>query len=233
MVKLTQLTRFCSANWAKPIALTGVVASLLLSALHLTPTASPAVAAPQLILGSGNVDSDKPRRPFMLETGMGETYGDQDLLGKFTLIYFGYTFCPDVCPTSMMTMTDILNQLGDDARAITPIFISVDPDRDTLAILRDYANAFHPKIIGMTGPKVMVDAAVDAYNARYKFIPSDDGDPMGYSVDHTASIAFVGPNGRIVTRFGHGKPLDEILFEIKATLSQHQKLVRTLKEKAE
>lgn len=233
MAQILRLSRLSPKKWVRKIVLSGIVASLALVGLQLTQSVSPAIAAPQLILGSGNVDSDKPRRPFMLETGMGETFGDQDLLGKFTLIYFGYTFCPDVCPTSMMTMTDILNQLGDDAKAITPIFISVDPDRDTLAILRDYANAFHPKIIGMTGPKVMVDAAVGAYNARYKFIPSDDGDPMGYSVDHTASIAFVGPNGRIVTRFGHGKPLDEILFEIKATLSQHQKLVRALKEKAE
>jgi protein SCO1/2 len=232
MIKLPHIPCSSPVRWMKSLVLTGAVAGLMFSVLHLTPFSSSAMAAPQLILGSGNVDSDKPRRAFLLETAMGETFGDQDLLGKFTLIYFGYTFCPDVCPTSMMTMTDILNQLGEDAKAITPIFISVDPDRDTLAILRDYSSAFHPKIIGMTGPKVMVDAAVDAYNARYKFIPSDDGDPMGYSVDHTASIAFVGPNGRIVTRFGHGKPLDEILFEIKATLSQHQKLVKTLKEKA-
>jgi protein SCO1/2 len=210
-----------------------MLASLVLTMPFLTASPHNVMAAPQLILGSGNVDSDKPRRPFMLETAMGETFGDQDLLGKFTLIYFGYTFCPDVCPTSMMTMTEILNNLGEDADAMTPIFISVDPKRDTLAILGDYAKAFHPKIIGMTGPKVMIDAAVGAYNARYKFIPSEDGDPLGYSVDHTASIAFVGPNGRIVTRFGHGKPVDEIVFEIKATLSQHQKLVKTLKAKAQ
>lgn len=232
MVFIPGFSRSLPKKWARHIAQANIAICLLLAGAQLSQPVSSAMAAPQLILGTGNVDSDKPRRPFMLETGMGETFGDQDLLGKFSIIYFGYTFCPDVCPTSMMTMTDILNQLGDDAKVITPIFISVDPDRDTLAILRDYANAFHPKIIGMTGPKVMIDAAVDAYNARYKFIPSEDGDPMGYSVDHTASIAFVGPNGRIVTRFGHGKPLDEILFEIRATLSQHQKLVKTLKEKA-
>ena len=209
-----------------------MLASMMLAAPFLSVTSHQAVAAPQLILGSGNVDSDKPRRPFMLETALGETFGDQDMLGKFSLIYFGYTFCPDVCPTSMMTMSEILTNLGEDADAITPIFISVDPKRDTLDILGDYSKAFHPKIIGMTGPKVMVDAAVDAYNARYKFMPSEDGDPLGYSVDHTASIAFVGPNGRIVTRFGHGKPVEEIVFEIKATLSQHQKLVKSLKAKA-
>ncbi|MCV6574958.1 MAG: SCO family protein [Cohaesibacter sp.] len=216
----------------RPIShvLTSFMACLFLS-FSLLSFSHPTMAAPQLILGSGTVESDKPRRAFLLETAMGETFGDQDLLGKFTLIYFGYTFCPDVCPTSMMTMTDILNKLGEDAKAITPVFISVDPKRDTLPLLRDYADAFHPKIIAMTGPQVMVDAAVGAYNARYKFIPSDDGDPLGYSVDHTASIAFVGPNGRIVTRFGHGKPLEEIIFEIRATFSQHQKLVKRLKEK--
>ncbi|MCT4656384.1 MAG: SCO family protein [Cohaesibacter sp.] len=219
-------------NWAKKGIMLSAAFGMAYAGAMVTLGHNSALAAPQLILGSGNVDSDKPRRPFMLETSMGDTFGDQDLLGKFTLIYFGYTFCPDVCPTSLMTLTEVLGELGDDARAMTPIFISVDPDRDSLPILHDYTTAFHPQIIGMTGPKVMVDAVVDAYNARYKFIPSDDGDPMGYSVDHTASMAFVGPNGRIVKRFGYGKPVEEIVFEIKAELSQHQKLVRTLKANA-
>lgn len=189
-------------------------------------------AGPQLILGSGNVDSGKQRRPFLLRTASGEAFGDQDMLGRFTLIYFGYTSCPDVCPTSLLTMAEVLDALGDDALAVTPLFITVDPKRDKAADLRDYTSAFHNRIMGLTGPQVMIDAVVDAFNARYEYIPSDDNDPTAYAVDHTASLAFVGPNGQIITRFGYGKPLEEIVAFMREELKQYPKLVSRLKAKA-
>lgn len=189
-------------------------------------------AGPQLILGSGNVDSEKVRRPFLLRTASGEAFGDQDMLGRFTLIYFGYTSCPDVCPTSLLTMAEVLDALGEDALAVTPLFITVDPKRDKAADLRDYTNAFHDRIMGLTGPQVMIDAVVDAFNARYEYIPSDDDDPTAYAVDHTASLAFIGPNGQIITRFGYGKPLEEIVAVMREELAQQPKLVSRLKAKA-
>lgn len=230
---MVQMNLKKSGDFAHPLRIFSVALSLTaLLAAPLCMSSTAAIAAPQLILGSGNVDSDKPRRPFMLRNSFGEAFGDQSLLGKFTILYFGYTSCPDVCPTSLMTMTEVLDGLGEEAKAMTPLFISVDPDRDSLADLRDYTSAFHEQIMGLTGPKVMVDAAVDAFNARYEFTPSDDGDPMGYAVDHTASMTFVGPNGRIITRFGYGKSTDEIVTRIKQELKNYPKLVYKLKQQA-
>ena len=217
--KITQILRLF---FAILVAFAGLLC-VQISELH---------AGPQLILGTGNVDSEKPRRAFLLRSAQGETFGDQDMLGHFTLIYFGYTSCPDVCPTSLLTMAEVLDALGDDQMAITPLFITVDPKRDTPTDLMDYTQAFHDRIIGLTGPQVMIDAAVDAFNARYKYIPSDDNDPDAYAVDHTASLAFLGPNGRIITRFGYGKPLEEIVQRVKQELASEAKLVAKLKSQA-
>ena len=202
---------------------------LLFLALFLAAQSIPcAIAGPQLILGSGTVESDKPRRPFLLRTELGDTFGDQDMIGRFTILYFGYTYCPDVCPTSLFTMAEVLKGLGEKRKAITALFISVDPDRDKLEDLRDYTDAFDDQIIGLTGPKVMVDAAVDAFNARYEKIPSDDNDPMGYSVDHTASMAFIGPDARLVARFGYGLPTGQIIDRIQAEIDKHPGLLKRL-----
>lgn len=201
-------------------------------ALLLCVESGKAQAEPQLILGSGNVDSEKTRRPFLLRTASGDTFGDQDMLGRFTLMYFGYISCPDVCPTSLLTMAEILDALGEDALAVTPLFITVDPKRDKAADLYDYTSAFHDRIIGLSGPQVMIDAVVGAFNARYDYIPSDDNDPTAYAVDHTSSLAFVGPNGQIITRFGYGKPLGEIVAFIQHELAQQSKLVSRLKARS-
>ena len=161
--------------------------------------------------------ADKPRR-FMLRDVTGRVLTDQDFRGRYLLVYFGYTSCPDVCPTTLLTVSEVMKLLGEMAARVTPIFITVDPDRDTPEILAEYVSAFDPRIIALTGPKPFIDAAVASYNVYYRFIP-DPKAPDDYTVDHTASLAFVAPDGHLITRFLYGQPADAIQREIRKVLA--------------
>ncbi|MCC2112555.1 MAG: SCO family protein [Hyphomicrobiales bacterium] len=166
--------------------------------------------------------TDGPRR-FLLTDTKGQAVTDQHFLGRYLLVYFGYTYCPDVCPTSLLTVSEVMKTLGDKASSVTPIFVSVDPDRDTPEVLADYVSAFDERIVALTGPKAYVDAAVAAYNAYYKIVPNSDS-PDDYSVDHTASLAFVAPDGRLITRFGYGQSAEAIVERIEAVMEADAKV---------
>jgi len=143
---------------------------------------------------------------FMLEDHNSQIVTDQDFQGRFLLITFGYTYCPDICPTNLVNMTAALNDLGERAAKIAPLFITVDPARDTAAVLRDYVSNFDDRIIGLTGPQPMIDSVTE----RYKVVSDvhkpknwNDGD---YLVDHTASIFLMAPDGSFLVKFAHGMP---------------------------
>ncbi|PLX37838.1 MAG: SCO family protein [Hyphomicrobiales bacterium] len=178
---------------------------------------SPVRAGTEIVTDDSTAIAKPSRRTFVLTDGWGRTISDDDLIGHYLLVYFGYTFCPDVCPTSMITIAEVLDKLGDDASRIVPLFISVDPKRDTPKHLREYTSMFDERIIGLTGKKEFIDAAVDAYNVRYEIVEADPNDPDNYTIDHSSSVAFVAPDGRIITRFGHGLTTDEIVRRIKKT----------------
>lgn len=160
-----------------------------------------------------------PRR-FMMEDLYGNVVTDENLQGQFSLIYFGYTGCPDVCPTTLSTIADVMVELGDDANRLVPYFVTVDPDRDTASLLRDYLGFFDKRIEGLRGPKPYTDHMVKTYNARYEFHVPDPAEPDDYSVDHTASMAFVGPDGQIIKRFAHGLSAESITADIRAALAE-------------
>lgn len=147
--------------------------------------------------------------PFTLVDGEGRTVTDKDFRGKWTLIYFGYTFCPDVCPTSLTVVSGALDKLSQaQLDKIVPILISVDPARDTPAVMKEYASAFHPKLIGLTGSAEQVEAAKKAfkvYAARAK-----GGDDQTYTVDHSSILYLMGPDGRFVAHFPHGTNPEEL-----------------------
>ncbi|MBK8456889.1 MAG: SCO family protein [Phyllobacteriaceae bacterium] len=161
---------------------------------------------------------DQPLR-FLMEDVNGVIVTDENLLGKFALIYFGYTGCPDICPTSMLTMADALAALGADAERVLPLFVTVDPDRDTAKLLSQYVSAFDTRIVALRGPKAYVDAMVKAYGAKYEFHFPDPADKTNYSVDHSASMIFQGPDGRIVKRFPHGMAAAAIASEMQAAIT--------------
>lgn len=160
-----------------------------------------------------------PAGTFALTSHTGEALTDQDFRGKYTLVFFGYTFCPDVCPTTLGDMASVLNALGDDAALVQPLFISVDPDRDTQDQLATYVAAFDDRIIGLTGSKEQVDAAVEAYGSWYEFVPDED-DPEFYLVNHTAGVYFMDREGRFVRVFSYQTPTDEVVEGIRAIMQE-------------
>jgi len=145
--------------------------------------------------------------------------GDKDVRlsdydGQVRFIFFGYTSCPDICPTSLAFMSASLKQLTDKERKqVQVFFVSVDPDRDTAEKLRDYTKYFHSKIMGITGTKEEIDHVVKLYGAAYKKVDSDSA--MGYLVDHSASVYVVSPKGKVVDMLPHGLPVEEITKAIR------------------
>jgi len=136
--------------------------------------------------------------PFQLVDQDGKTVSDADMKGRPFLVYFGYTHCPDVCPTTLFEMSQMLHALGPDAGRIGALFITVDPERDTPAVLKDYLASFDPHLRGLTGGPAAVDAALKAYRVYAKKVPLKDGD---YTMDHTAVVYLMDKNGRFVAPF--------------------------------
>ena len=121
--------------------------------------------------------------PFTLTDENGKTVTDKDVITGPTLVYFGYTFCPDVCPLDAARNAEAVDILESDGKIVTPVFISFDPERDTPEVLRDFTDAMHPRMIGLTGTPDQVKAASDAYKTFYQ--KQVDGDPKYYLMDHS------------------------------------------------
>lgn len=143
--------------------------------------------------------------PFELVDHSGKTVTEKDYAGQFMLIFFGYTYCPDVCPTALSDMSIALDLLGEEKTdKITPLFISVDPARDTPAHLAEYVSFFHPKTVGLTGTEEQVKKVTREYRVYYRLNDPDPNDPQDYLVDHTGIVYLMGPDGQLVTHFSHG-----------------------------
>lgn len=157
--------------------------------------------------------------PFTLTSHQGEV-SLSDFEGQLALVYFGYTWCPDICPTSMMFLATAVNQLPEDLRKqLQPIFISVDPDRDTPDRLADYVKFFEAGILGLTGEKDYLAKLAKQYGAFYRYVEIDSA--MGYAVDHTSDFYLVNSSGELLATLPHsisGEELQAIL--IKALENQ-------------
>jgi len=152
---------------------------------------------------------------FILVDHLGQAITEQDLLGSYQLLYFGYTFCPDVCPTSMYVMTRALDLLGEKAQKIQPIFITVDPDRDTVELVRKYIEYFDPRFVGITGSKAMIERVAKQYGVKYEKVVEVGKDPELYLMDHSASVILMGPDGKYITRFMHGVTPEQMAGELE------------------
>ncbi len=138
--------------------------------------------------------------PFALTDTTGKRVTDKDFLGHYLLIYFGFTSCPDVCPTELAVMAAALDSLGAEGEKVQPILITVDPERDTVGALADYVAAFHPRLVGLTGTVEDVQAVAKAYRVYFaKTEPDAIGD---YSVDHSSVVYLMDPDGDYLTVFG-------------------------------
>ena len=151
--------------------------------------------------------------PFTLLNQRGEYVSDTDLKGKWMLVYFGYSFCPDVCPVDLLTMTSALEALGDDAKNIAPLFITIDPERDTVEQLNTYMSNFHPSIQALTGSAESIAQAANAYKVYYK--KAEDPDMTYYLMDHTAITYLMNEKGEYVTHFPHGTEAQKMVDTLK------------------
>lgn len=141
----------------------------------------------------------------------GRAVSETSFAGKVRVMTFGYTFCPDICPTTLSTMAAALDSLGPKADQVVPLFITVDPRRDTAEHLREYMSAFGQSFVGLTGTTEMVDQAAAAFRARYVLQPPHDpADPNTYFVDHSAGIYIMDRHGAFVAKLGHRSEPDEL-----------------------
>ena len=154
--------------------------------------------------------------PFALVDTRGETVTDQTYRGKWMLIYFGYTFCPDACPTTLNNISTALEKLGSGADKIQPLFITVDPKRDTLQVMSDYLKSFDRRIVGLTGSKSQTDAVAHAYRV-YVSAHQSDGDD--YLVDHSAYIYVMNPQGKFASVIPGDMAGDQMADKLRAAMA--------------
>jgi protein SCO1/2 len=155
--------------------------------------------------------------PFQLVDTEGRVRTDEEFRGKLLLVEFGYTFCPDVCPLGLQLFADVLDRLGPQADAIQPIFITLDPARDTPEALRTYVEHFSPRILALTGSREQIDAATKAYRVYYR-LGADAATNPNYLVDHSAILFVMGRDGRYLTHFTHETPPDRVAAAIRDRL---------------
>ena len=155
--------------------------------------------------------------PFALIDQNGNTVTAQDFRGRFMLVFFGFTHCPDICPAELQVMSQSLEALGPKAEEVVPIFITLDPERDTQAVMDAYLKNFGSRFVGLTGSPEAVAAAAKAYRvAHSKF--QEDPASSDYSVDHSALVYLMGRDGEYVTHFAYGTPADEMTEKLRRYL---------------
>ncbi len=153
--------------------------------------------------------------PFTLTDQDGKKRSLSDFRGKYVLIYFGYSFCPDVCPTTLGVVAQALDDLGADASRIVPVFITIDPERDTPSVLKTYMAAFGPRFVGLTGSPKDIAAVEKAYRVYAKKSPIKGG---GYGVDHSSVLYLMGPDGRLVSFYDELIPPKDLAKDLKAKI---------------
>jgi protein SCO1/2 len=198
-----------------------IAAALLLAAVAVVPARAqepdPARAArmmDDLMWGRGQIGG-----PFTLTDQTGKTRTDADFRGELMLVYFGYTYCPDICPTDLAQISQAIDKLGAAGDDVQPLFISVDPERDTPSVLAQYVAMFHPRLIGLTGTPEQVRAVADSYKAYYaKYVPPDRS---VYLIDHTGFTYLMGRSGEYLGFFPPGTSSDRMVEIIRQHLATH------------
>lgn len=189
-------------------------AALLLMSLTATVEAE--------LPAEGEVEVEQTERGlvsrYMLMDTKGRTVTDRDFPGSFQLISFGYTFCPDICPTTLAEMSLIMKRLGELSERLQPIFITVDPERDTPERLNQYTAFFHPQLIGLTGSPELVRRVADNFKVRYEKHYEPGGNSESYSVDHSAGMYLLGQDGRFEVKFAFGTPVSQITERIRTII---------------
>ncbi|MBM3603234.1 MAG: SCO family protein [Alphaproteobacteria bacterium] len=157
------------------------------------------------------------RPTFSLPDAEGRLRTAAEFEGKHLLVFFGFTNCPDVCPTTLSEVGQVMDDLGDEAEEVQPLFISIDPERDRELGLAEYTNAFHPAILGLAGDQAQTRAAADSFHIYYE--REDTADASGeYSMSHSPALYLVGPEGDWLRQFTYGTPASDIVSDLQSRL---------------
>ena len=155
--------------------------------------------------------------PFALIDQAGQPRTDEDFRGRLMLVYFGFTYCPDICPADLQNIGLALDRLGDAGARVQPLFITVDPERDTPQHLAEYLPMFHPRLVGLTGDPAAIRRAAEAYKVYYAKVPNQKGDD--YTLDHTAFIYLMGADGGYLGFFPPGTSAERIAETVRRQLA--------------
>jgi protein SCO1/2 len=153
--------------------------------------------------------------PFKLTDQNGKPITDRDLKGRPSLVFFRFPHCPEVCPTALFDISEILSKLGPDANKVNAVFITVDPERDTPSVLKDYLASFNPRLVGVGGDAEQLAAVAKAYRVYYKKVPLEGGN---YTMDHTALVYLMDKDGRFVAPFNMKRKPEEAAADLKRYL---------------
>jgi cytochrome oxidase Cu insertion factor (SCO1/SenC/PrrC family) len=169
-----------------------IILTIILAALALTAVKPGQTGSGTALIGG----------PFTMVNQKGETVTEKTYAGQYTLLLFGFTYCQDVCPAELQVMTAAFNQMGADADKITPLFVTVDPERDTPQVMASYVSNFHPHLQGLTGTPDQVAAFAKIYHVFYQKVPNPQ-DPKDYEMDHSSILYLMGPDGKFLKHFDY------------------------------
>ena len=155
--------------------------------------------------------------PFSLVDHNGKRVTEKDFAGKYMLVFFGYAYCPDVCPSTLQVMSAALDKLGPAADGITPVFVTIDPDRDTVEVLKSYVANFHPRLVGLTGSPEEIAAMAKAWRVYYQKPKSEEG-KSEYLMDHSTFLYLIGPDGKYVRHFEYGTDTNALAANLSAAI---------------
>lgn len=156
--------------------------------------------------------------PFTLTDQYGRKVSEKDFLGRYMLVFFGFTYCPDICPTELQVMTAALDAMGPGAEKIQPVFITIDPERDTPEVMKAYVENFSPRLIGLTGTPEDIAAVAKAYRVYYAKAPNQ-ASPESYLMDHSSIIYLMGPDGGFVKHFAFTTDVSKLTSELQDAIT--------------
>ena len=198
-------------------SLVGAMACALLLVLGGAATAQTSKRSAAELMDAVMWNREPIGGPFQLTDQSGKLRSERDFRGHLMLVYFGFTTCPDICPTDLQAIGLAMDKLGADADEVQPLFITVDPERDTWEHLADYVTMFHPRLLGLTGSAEAVRSAADAYRVYYERVDFDKGDGA-YTVDHSAFIYLMDGDGKYLGFFPPGTPAEKMVEMIRPHL---------------
>jgi cytochrome oxidase Cu insertion factor (SCO1/SenC/PrrC family) len=207
-------------TWRAPALIALILAAAAAAYLHLRPDppgdegrrAEAARLMGELMSGKGPVGG-----PFTLSDANGERRSLSDFRGKLVLLYFGFAYCPDVCPTDLMAMGNLVRSLGPDGEHVQPVFVTLDPERDKPEVLRAYVASFHPRFVALTGTEEEIRRVASSYKVYFEKVRVPGS--SGYVIDHAAYVFLLDREGRFATLFPPGTPTERMAVMVREQLA--------------